>query len=89
MARRGDNTTSEYLTFDPGGISTISWSKLDQDSESNKASRGETNKSTKEILEMPQETFPDNFQVKVTSSRQLVCQVPSQLNRKEGTQLKC
>ena len=54
MARRGDNTTSEYLTFDPGGISTISWSKLDQEPESNKASRGETNKSTKEILEMPQ-----------------------------------
>ena len=41
MARRGDNTTSEYLTFDPGGISTISWSKLDQEPESNKASRGE------------------------------------------------
>ena len=37
---------------------------------------------------MPQETFPDNFQVKFPSECQLVCQVPIQLNIKEGTQLK-
>ena len=33
----------------------------------NKASRGESNKSKKEILEMSQETCPYNFQVKITS----------------------
>ena len=37
---------------------------------------------------MPQETWPDNFQVKVPSAWQLVFQVPSQLNIKEGIQLK-
>ena len=38
---------------------------------------------------MPQETCPDNFQVKAPSACQLVWQVPSQLNSKEGTQFKC
>ena len=37
---------------------------------------------------MPQENFPDNFQVNFPSEFQLVCQVPIQLNSKEGTQLK-
>ena len=37
---------------------------------------------------MTQETCPDNCQVKVLSACQLVCQVTSQLNSKEGTQLK-
>ena len=38
---------------------------------------------------MPQETHLDNFQVKVPSVCQTVCQVPSQLNSKEVTHLKC
>ena len=38
---------------------------------------------------MPQETFPDNLQVKFPSECQLVCQVTIQQNSKEGTQLKC
>ena len=38
---------------------------------------------------MPQETCPDNFQVKVSSACQFVCQVTSQLSSREGTQLKC
>ena len=37
---------------------------------------------------MPQDTYLDNCQVKVPSSCQLVCQVSSQLNSNEGTQLK-
>ena len=49
----------------------------------------ETNKSTKEILEINQETCPYNFQIKVPSTFQSVYQVPSQLNSKEATQLKC
>ena len=38
---------------------------------------------------MPQETFPDNFHVKVPSVCQSVCQVNTELKIKEGTQLKC
>ena len=38
---------------------------------------------------MPQDTCLDIFQVKLPSACQLVCQGPSQLNSKEGTQLKC
>ena len=48
------------LPFDLSGMSTTNWRILYQDSQSNKASRGETNKSTKEILEMPQDTCPYN-----------------------------
>ena len=44
MAHGVDPTMSWYLTSDPGGMSTINWRKLDQGSESNKASIGETNK---------------------------------------------
>ena len=50
MACKGEPTKSEYLTFGQGGMSTINWSKLYQDSESNKSPRGEPNKITKEIL---------------------------------------
>ena len=64
VACEGDPTKSGYLTFDPVGISIINWRTVYQDSGSNKASRGEKNNSIKSILEMPQETFPDNFQVK-------------------------
>ena len=42
------------LTFDLSGMSTTNWRILYQDSQSKKASRGETNKYTKEILEIPQ-----------------------------------
>ena len=63
VAYEGDPTKSVQLTFYPRGMSTINWSKLDQNSESNKASRGK--KNTKKILEIPQESFPDNFQVKL------------------------
>ena len=80
MARKGYSIKSRYLTFDPDGISVINRRILYQDSESSKASRGETNKITKSILEMPQETCPANFQVKVTSAFQSVFQVPIQLN---------
>ena len=38
---------------------------------------------------MPQETFPDHCQEKVPPECHSVCQVPSQLNSKKGTQLKC
>ena len=58
-------TKSGYFTIDPGGMSTINWSILYQDSESNKYFIGKTNKITMSILEFPQETCPDNFQVKV------------------------
>ena len=34
---KGDPTKSGYLNFDPIGMSTINWRKLDQESESNKA----------------------------------------------------
>ena len=53
---KGDPTKSGYLISDPNRISTINWKILYQDTESSKASRGKTNKSTKAILEMPQET---------------------------------
>ena len=56
VARKGDPTKSGYLIFDPNKMSTINWKILYQDTESSKASRGKTNKSTKAILEMPQET---------------------------------
>ena len=59
--RNGEPTKSGYLTFDPGGMSKINWRELYQQSESNKASIGETNKSTQAILEMPQDTCPTNF----------------------------
>ena len=85
VAREGEPTKSGNLTFEPGGMSTINWRTLDQESYSNKASRGETNKITKSILEITQETCPDNCQVKFPSACQVVCQVTSQLNRKEGT----
>ena len=65
-----DPTKSGYLKFYPGGMSTINKRKLYQESESNKASRGETNKNIEEILEMPQETSPENCKVKVPSSYQ-------------------
>ena len=65
VSRKGETTELEYLTFDPGGLSTIDLRKLDQDSDSKKSPRCEPNKSTKSILEMSQETWPDNFQVKV------------------------
>ena len=68
-------------------MSTINWKKLYQESDSNKASRVESNKSKNTIQEMPQEPCPDNFQLKLPSKCQLVRQVPSQLNSKEGTQL--
>ena len=45
-----DTTKSGYITFDPGGMSTIDYRALYQESESNKACRGETNKSTNTIL---------------------------------------
>ena len=41
VAREGDPTKSGYLNFDPSGMYTINWRKLDQESDSNKASRGE------------------------------------------------
>ena len=44
MACEGDPTKSGYLPFDPGGLSTINGGTLYQDSESNKAPRGEANK---------------------------------------------
>ena len=50
VSRKGDTTKSGYLIFDPSGMSSINWRKLDQESESNNAYRVETNKSTKEIL---------------------------------------
>ena len=50
VAREGDPTKSGWLTFEPGGVSTINFRALDQESDSNKASRGEQNKSTKAIL---------------------------------------
>ena len=43
VARKGYPTKSGYFTFEPGGISTINWKMLDQESQSNKASRVETN----------------------------------------------
>ena len=89
VARKRYTTKSGYLTFKPGEISTINWRMLYQDLESNKAYRGETNKSTKSILEIPQETCPDKCQVEVPSAFQSVFQVSSQMNIKEGTQLKC
>ena len=63
-------------------LSTINWRILYQGSGSNKSARGETNKSTKAILEMPQETCPDNFQVKILSAFQPVYIVLSQINIK-------
>ena len=50
MAPEGHPTKLKYLTFDTGGMFTTNSGQLDQESESNKTSRGETNKSTKEIL---------------------------------------
>ena len=41
------------------------------------------------LLEIPQEKLPANLQVKILPECQPVCQVPSQLERKEGTQLNC
>ena len=82
MAREEEPTKSVCLTFVPGDISTINWRILYQYSESNKASIGETNKSTNSILEIPQQTFLTNFQVKVSLECQSVCQVTRQLNRK-------
>ena len=52
------------------------------------AYRGETNSSTNAILEIPQGTFPDNFQVKVSSLCQSVCQFTIKLDSKEGDRLK-
>ena len=82
VSGRGETTKSGHLNFEPGGMSTIKWRILYQDSDSNKASRGETNKSSNEILEMHQETCPDNFQLQFPSEFQSMCQVPSQLNGK-------
>ena len=67
MARKGDPTKSGYLTSDTGDLSTINCIMWYQESESNKASKGETNKSTKAILEMSHNNFPDNFEVKFQS----------------------
>ena len=89
MDCKGDPTKPEYLTFDQGGMSTINWRTLYKESHSNKASRDKTNKIRKEILEIPQETCPYIFPVKAASVCQPVYQFPSQLNSKEGTQLKC
>ena len=50
MTRKGDPTKSGYLTFEPGGLSIINWRALDQESDSNKTSIGETNKIKKAIL---------------------------------------
>ena len=44
------------FTYDPGGISTINWRILYQESGTKKATIGETNKSTKDIIEISQET---------------------------------
>ena len=48
--REGVPTKLVYLTFYPSGMSTINWKKLDQELESNKASRGGSNKRTKSLL---------------------------------------
>ena len=82
MARKEEPTKSVCLTFVPGEIYTINWRILYQDSESNKVSRGETNKITKAILEIPQQTFLANIQVKVPSAFQSVYQVTSKPNIK-------
>ena len=68
---------------------TINYKTLYKDSDSIKYPRGETYKSTKAILKIPQETYPDNFQVKAPSARQSVFQAPIKLNNKERAQLKC
>ena len=47
VSRKGDPTKSGYLTFDLGGMSTINFSILDQDSDSNKSPKGKTDKSKK------------------------------------------
>ena len=67
MASEGDPTKSGYLTFDSGGMFTINRRILDKYSDSNKYYKGEPNKNTKLILEVPKDTHPDNFQVKVPS----------------------
>ena len=82
VAREGDPTKSGYLTFDLGGLSTTKWRTLYQGSESNKAPRGEPNQSIKAILKIPQDTFPDNFHVKVPSEWQSVFQVSSKIKSK-------
>ena len=50
VAHKGDLTKSVYLNFDPSGMSTINWSKIDQESGSKKSSRWESNKITKVII---------------------------------------
>ena len=45
-----DPTKSDYFTFDLIGMSKINWREIYQESESNKYSRGETNKKAQEIL---------------------------------------
>ena len=69
-------------------MSEFNWRKLDRESESNKTFIGETNKSTKEVLEIPQDTCSGNFQLKVPSTCLSVCQVPSEQKSTEETQLK-
>ena len=72
MSRKGDPTKSVYLIFFPGGISTINYRTLYQESESNKAFIVETNKITKAVLEIPQETCPPSCRVEVPSACQSV-----------------
>ena len=43
VACEGDPTKSGHIKFYPLGMSTLNWSTLDQESESNKACIGETN----------------------------------------------
>ena len=68
VARKGDPAKLGYFTFDPGVISTTNWRTLYQYSELNRAPRGKPNQSTKVILEIPQDTFLYNFQVKFPSA---------------------
>ena len=89
MAHEEYPTKSGYLNFDPGGMYTINCRTLYEDSESNKDYRVKKNKVIEVILETPQYTRLDNFQVKFPSSCQPMRQVTSQVNRKEGAQLKC
>ena len=54
--RKGEPTNPGYLTFDPGGMSKTNYGTLYQESKSNEAFRGETNKIKKKVLEIPQKT---------------------------------
>ena len=47
---RESPTNQGTFTFDPGGMSTTNWRILYQELETNKATRDEPNKSTKEII---------------------------------------